>query len=356
MRYSPQKNFEEAIIADIYMSKVQNIVLEAKWREPENLAKIVKKTFDVDLQGDNLATTKQIIGHSLKNKPATSPITKRVEKIRADKEKERIPLDDDDRKRFRDEEFLRNNTHGKLIKRYGQEQPSNLEDDKIGDRLYRGQISGGDPWKDGTYGGAFHYAHPVKGDTRKYSGTSTAALQSVAVRPNSRHAVGSADNNFHVTHHYRNHPDQLYGRSHSSEDVLTGTSEHKRREQAAQLQNRSTGSAGRHLETPITQKHNPFIGTELSDDYGAKSYFFPAGKPAKAAQNYAREMSKTISSKDGKVEVGKSKGNITITPQNLSGAARNQPERLKELEKKSPEKFSEFMRRRYEKYLSPRQK
>lgn len=370
MRYSPQKNFEEAIIADIYMSKVQNIVLEAKWREPENLAKIAKRTVGDDIKGNNLASLKQTVGRSLRTNPTNiDPISKRVSKIDAEAQATRraeglrkkaaelgynpkddwVMKDDDVASAWFDDEHARNNTHAKLAKKYGQKQSPDLENNVIGDRLYRGQVSGGDPWKDGTYGGAFHYGHPVKRDTRTYSGTPVGGAAQLDRR--------GGFEKLHVTHHYKNHPDQLYGPAFSPEDVVTGRSSFRRAEKAEVMRNQPRGAPGKGWETPIMKQHNPFLGTELGDDYGDRSYFFPAGKAAQAAQNYAREMSKTIRSKDNKIEVGKSHNpNLKINPQNLSGAADNQPERLKKLEKESPEKFAEFMRRRAEKYLSPRRK
>jgi len=368
MRYSPHKNLEEAIIADIYLSRVQNIVLEARWREPENLAKIAKKTVGDDIEGNNLASLKQTVGRSLRTNTTTSdPISKRVNKIAAEAQAARraeglrkkaaelgynpkddeIIKDDDIIRAWNEDEHTRNNTHAKLAKRYGQKQSPDLENDVIGDRLYRGQVSGGDPWRDGTYGGAFHYGHPVKSDTRTYSGTPVRGASQLDRR---------GFDKLHVTHHYKNHPDQLYGPAFSPEGAVTGRSSFIRRSAAEQLRNHPPGASGRRLETPIMKQHNPFLGTELSDDYGSRSYFFPDGKPAQAAQNYAREMSKTIRTKDNKIEVGKSYNpNHKINPQDLSGVS-NQPERLKKLEKESPEKFAEFMRRRAEKYLSPRRK
>jgi hypothetical protein len=347
----------------------RQIVLEAKWREPENLAKIAKTTDDGYREGDNLAWLKQNVGKSLRrNQETSSPITKRVDKIAAAAEEERRaeglrnkanelgthPNDDDTQSAWRKEEFDRKNTHAKLLKRYGQKQSSNLEDDKIGDRLYRGQITGGDPWKDGTYGGAFHYGHPVKKDTRTYSGAPTTGAN-VGDLIRNLEPASPIGRELHVTHHYKNHPNQLYGRPFQPEDVVTRRSAYRRKSESEDLRNLPAGSVGNRLEAPIMKQYNPFVGTELSDTHGDRSYFFPAGKPAQAAQNYAREMSKTITSKGDKIEaINYRKPDLNIQPQNLSGVG-NQPERLKKLEKESPEKFAEFMRRRAEKYLSPRQ-
>ena len=371
MRYSPNKNLEEATIADIYLSRVQNIVLEARWREPENLAKIAKKTVGDDIEGKNLASLKQTVGRSLRTNPTTSdPISKRVNKIDAEAQAARkeegvrkkaaelghdpkdpwVMKHDDITRAWGQEEHARNNTHAKLVKRYGQKQSSDLGNDVIGDRLYRGQISGGDPWKSGTYGAAFHYGHPAKRDTRTYSGTPVGSGTVQFDR-------GWGGDKLHVTHHYKNHPDQLYGPQFKPEEVISAVTPASRAREASGMRNLPRGASGSRWETPIMKQHNPFLGTELGDDYGSRSYFFPAGKAAQAAQNYAREMSKTIRSKDNKIEVGKSyKPDLVIHPQKLSGAAKPQPERLKKLEKESPEKFSEFMRRRAEKYLSPRRK
>lgn len=261
-----------------------------------------------------------------------------------------LDLDDDARKDWYSKQPV-TNTHSKLLKKYGQKQEpvdnDELEKNEvIGDTLFRGQIAGGDPWKDGTYGGAFHYASPTKAGTRPYSGTPTGGAHQ-----GDRYAPHLSSNKLRVIHHYKTNPGQRFGGSHAPEDIVSQPTIQDLRRERERLKRLAPGTpVSRHTETVVTKDKNPFVGTTLEGDYG-DSYFFPTGKSALAAQNYAREMAKTVRSKEGNVEIGKPYNpNLTITPQNLS-SAHHSSERLKKLEAKNPEKFAEFMRRRTNRHL-----
>lgn len=386
MKGLPQAtNFEESL-ANIYESKVFNTVLEeAKWRQPKNLANIAKRIsapgfedhygrtepwvgtpipgLGVNLNdmntsaGVNLARLKQVTGGELR-KMGRDKISNRVSDIEKQKKleyrKKHGLMGDDEYNEWLKKQPV-TNTHSKLLQRYGQKrEPDPVKDEEVGDTLYRGQIDGGDPWKDGSYGGAYHYATPSRKTTNTYTGTPTGGAHS--------RILGS--DKLRVIHRYKTNPGQLYGGSHGPEDVVAQRSPRLRRlERDIKLEPKAPGSPAGGLETAITKEKNPFIGTDLEgvsaehEGPARDSYFFPAGKPALAAQNYAREMSKVLKSKEGNIEVGKPRFDwLSITPQDLSATDVRQPERLKKLEKKNPEALTRLMRRRANKYLFSNQK
>lgn len=88
MKGLPQATNFEKSLADIYVSEVQNIILEAKYRQPENLVNIAKRRGIGGLEdierdtGANLARLKQHVSSHLRYSGGEDKISSRLKKNR----------------------------------------------------------------------------------------------------------------------------------------------------------------------------------------------------------------------------------------------------------------------------------
>jgi hypothetical protein len=315
----------------------------AKWRMLQNIGKVALRAVKGDEigSGTNLAALKQSVGGTLRS-PAVDKIGQRVvrQKQLAD-DSARAPFrgDDDLLKNFVDRTRARS-THEKLFDRFGKEMPENTP----GSVVFRGTV-GGNPWGGGTYNGAFHYAAPT------HAGAAFYGRQPAAFLKNETRGLLSSRSNLETVHQYQAGPGQKLWRGWGPEDALTASGKKRK----ALVRDNFSDLRGSQ-ETAVMPQHNPYLGTSLRATSADGSYgtgkFFPAGRPATAAQNYVNQVSQ-------KVTPGPS-GVLQQAQQQVSGlnttawqASVNSNPALLRLQQRNPQAFQEVMNRRADRILAP---
>lgn len=328
-----------------------------KWRLLQHLTGIGRKTikgFDGQLaQGKNLAALKQEVGAGLRASGA-SPISRRVLAQRqaaaaTDKSNYYKPFRGNDDAMMAARDRLRaatQNSHQRLFSRYGQKMPTYDVDTAaraISDRVFRGTV-GGSPRAGGTYGGAFHYASPLKSDAMQYTGIPAKFYR------------GDASDKMSILHHFAAPKGQRYGHPWAPEKILAGKTHGSRAEAARHYTPQPVGTpiTRSMTETAVIPKYNPYLGTELSvgasSQHGAPS-FFPAGRPARAAQNYANQVSQNVRlTSGGALERFTGQANINTTPWRNSLIGNPALQRLSQ---SNPSAFESLMSRHVAQYLAP---